>query len=117
MLMTRFLTAVSTYADQLEPGLDDLFSNLKNNYQLARTAQLGKKGAVGDLRDNSAAVRDALEIQLTKSLHFIAYKYPGDVEQCMAYFDQSFLRDKADESPAPGGGGEPGGEPGGNPNS
>ncbi len=93
MLMLRFATAATTYAAQLENGLSSVFTSLHTLYQSARTAQLAKKGQVGDLRDATAATRDVVEVQLTKNLHFIAYQFPGDVEKCMSYFDQSFLRD------------------------
>lgn len=66
-----------------------------------RDAQLGKKGAVGNLKSTAATSRAALELQLTANIHFIAYTWPGDVQQCMAFFDQSIVRDEQRDEDAP----------------
>lgn len=106
LLMQRFTTLTATHVADIEDDIDVTFQNFQTAFQAVRTAQLGKKGTVDDLKDASSANRDALETMLIKSLHFIAYQYPGNVEQCMAYFDQSFLRkDGEGEEETPGGGG------------
>jgi hypothetical protein len=94
-LMARMETAATTHAGQLDPATVVEFTDIHTQYQSLRTAQLGKKGEVADNKDETAAQRDVLEKQIWKNVHYLAYHYEGDVEQCMAYFDQSMLRQGA----------------------
>lgn len=92
-LMNRFATAATKYAPSLPVGYAAQVAGLRTSYQSVRTVQLGKKGEVGDSIDTSIATCDTPEKALTASFHYIAFTYPGDVKQCIAYFDQRFLRD------------------------
>ena len=111
-LMARFADAAAIHAAALPTGFAAQVAALRTTYMGYRTDQLGKKGKVGDAISTSATTRDALEVALTASLHFVAYTYPGDVDQCMAFFDQSFLRDEATGGGGNGGNGENGSDGG-----
>ncbi len=86
-LMARWETLTQTHADFLGDELHTEFAGLHTGYKNLRTAQIGKKGEVSDDKDTTAAKRDAVEAQLWKNVHYLAWYYNGDVEQCMAYFD------------------------------
>ena len=92
-LMSRIATAGDTYKNELGEEFGQAFSDSYRAYQSLREAQLGKKGSVSDLQDVTGKNRTVLELQLTANLHYIAFTYPGEVQQCLSYFDQSFLRD------------------------
>jgi len=94
VLMERLVVSSNKYAAQLPDDFPDMWSATHDEYQTARATQLGKKGMVADNADTRDAARTALELQLVANLHFIGFTYPGDVEQCMAYFDQSFILNK-----------------------
>ncbi len=91
-LMDRFADAARRHVDALPQGFEQEVLALRAAYQSARTGQLGKKGEVGDRIEDSIQRRNVLETQLTANVHFIGFQFPGNVEQCMAYFDQSFIR-------------------------
>ncbi len=104
-LMRRIVTAGLTHEKALGGDFANAFSNIYNEYQNIREAQLGKKGDVSDLGDIRDEARAALTTQLTANIHYIGYTYPGNAEKCLTYFDQSILHDSNDagdsEAPAP----------------
>ncbi len=103
LLMERMVTACTAHAADLPVGLAGVFEAIQTAFVTARSAQLGKKGNVADNADTARTLRTTLELQLVANIHFIGYKYPGNVSQCMAYFDQSILNE---DSSGTGGGGD-----------
>lgn len=94
VLMDRMVTAST--AHQVELGLDfvTLFTNLRDTFNTARTAQLNLIGEVAGKKDVTADTRDAVEVQLMKNILFVAYNNVGNLEAMNTYFDQSFIRPK-----------------------
>ncbi len=94
VLMNRFATAAATYAARLERGLPELFTAARDAYQPLRKEQLGKKGDVSGKKTTAAATRNTLELQLTGNMHFIGWRFPGNEQHCLTFFDQSILRNR-----------------------
>lgn len=74
-----------------------------DDYQELRAAQLGKKGTTDTQRSERDTARTALELQLWKNILTISLAHLGNVDACMAYFDESMLKakTKSEEQPAP----------------
>ena len=90
-LLQRVKTAATTHAAALGTMLSDLLKGFETNYTLARNLQQQQMGNVSDNRADTHAARTALEIALLQVIHAIAQMYPGNVEQCMAFFDFTLL--------------------------
>jgi hypothetical protein len=104
MLMDRFIHAANDHVGVLGIPFLTEFQNYKTDYTAARDAQLQKIAEVADSKTESHQNRDVLELQLHTNLHTIAAMFPGDVDRCMDFFDQSFIRDSNngdDEEPTP----------------
>lgn len=99
MLMKRFEIASTTHQAQLGPALAAEFTGYLNAYTIARAAQLLKIGEVKDSKTNTSLQRDVVEKELMKNVHLIGSMFVGDVNRCMDFFDQSFIRDE--EEPLP----------------
>lgn len=99
MLMKRFETASAAHQAQLGPALSAEFNGYLTAYTNARAAQLLKIGEVADSKTSTSLKRDEVEKELMKNVHLIGAMFVGDVNRCMDFFDQSFLRDK--EKPEP----------------
>jgi len=57
-----------------------------------------------DSKTDTSFKRDDVENELMKNVHLIAAMYVGDINTCMDFFDQSFVRDSSnggDEEPTP----------------
>ncbi len=104
VLLVRMVNAANAHSAELGiPFVTDA-QTYKTNFMAAREAQLSKIGEVKDLKADSTTSRDALENELMKNIHLIAAMYIGDVERCMTFFDQSFIRPNQsddDEEPVP----------------
>jgi hypothetical protein len=61
-------------------------------FQNARQAQLIKIGEVAESKTGTSTKRDGIENELMKNVHLIAAMFIGDVDRCMDFFDQSFIR-------------------------
>lgn len=94
LLLERFKTNADFYSAQLGTSIRDAAQLLLNDFKTKRESQLKKKGEVKDKKSKSRTARTALELQLMKNLHFIAYTFPGDVNLGSNYFDQSFIHRK-----------------------
>lgn len=105
MLMDRFVNAANAHVGVLGIPFLTEFQNYKTNYTSARDSQLLKIAEVADSKTDSHVKRDVIEIQLMKNLHTVAAMFVGDVDKCMDFFDQSFIRDGSngvdDEEPQP----------------
>ena len=104
MLMNRFVTAANKFAVQLGVALETEFQGYLTAFTTARTSQLLKLGEVADSKTDTSFKRDDVEIELMKNVHLIGAMYVGDINTCMDFFDQSFVRDSSsneDEEPTP----------------
>lgn len=96
-LMDRFLSAADNHTAELGSDMKNKAQTLLTDFKNARTEQLRKKGAVADAKVTTKEKRRALELQVMKNLSFIGYTYPGNVNKCNDFYDQSFLRRKKKE--------------------
>ena len=94
LLMDRLIASADRYSAEIGTDLKNKLQTMLNNFRSAREAQLLKKGEVTDSKTTVRKRRAELEIQLLKNLHFIGFTYPGNVNRCNDFFDQSFLRRK-----------------------
>jgi hypothetical protein len=102
LLMQRFVNAASAHAVELGIPFVTQFQDYLAFFQAARQAQLLKVGEVVDSKTDSSVMRDGLENELMKNVHLIASMFVGDINRCMDFFDQSFVRDGSgggDEEP------------------
>lgn len=97
LLMRRVVSAGLTHEREIGGDFVNAFSEIYNQYQTLREAQLQKKGDVSDLAEARDDARRALTTQLTANIHLIAHTYPGNVAQCTAYFDESILRNTSED--------------------
>ncbi len=105
MLMNRFVTAANKFAVQLGAALETEFQGYLIAFTTARTSQLLKLGEVADSKTDTSFKRDDVENELMKNVHLIGAMYVGDINTCMDFFDQSFVRDSSnnddEEEPVP----------------
>ncbi|MCX6270419.1 MAG: hypothetical protein NTU44_04210 [Bacteroidetes bacterium] len=90
-LINRLVTTANRHATEVGADFVQAFTNIQTNYTSARSTQLNKIGEVKANKTTSKTTRTALEIQLTKNLHYIGYTYPGDEERCLSFFNQHVL--------------------------
>lgn len=91
-LMTRMKNAFTAHAADFDPADVTLFQNYPTNYINARNAQLLKIGEVGVERVAKEGSRNALEVELQKSLLTAALNNIGNVGAAAAFFDESIIR-------------------------
>lgn len=104
VLMERMVNAANAHSAELGIPFVTEAQNYRTNFMSARQAQLSMKGEVKDLKVDSSTTRDSLENELMKNVHLIAAMYIGDVDRCMVFFDQSFIRpseSEDEEEPTP----------------
>lgn len=92
MLMNRMVTAANKYTVELGAALETEFQGYLTTFTTARAAQLLKIGEVKDSKTDTSFKRDVVEIELMKNVHLIGAMFVGDVNTCMDFFDQSFVR-------------------------
>ena len=93
MLMTRFVNAANAHVAELGIPFVTEFQGYLSAFQSARASQLLKLGEVADSKTATSFKRDTVENELMKNVHLIAAMYVGDINTCMDFFDQSFVRD------------------------
>jgi len=91
-LMDRLVNALQAHTADRGAALATEPATLRDDFMAARTAQLGRTGEVGSKRVSADKARTALEFQLLSNLLFIGSKHLGNVQKCLAYFDQTILR-------------------------
>ena len=105
MLMQRMVTAANAHVGVLGIPFLTEFQGYLSAFQSARTSQLLKIGEVADSKTDTSFKRDVVEIELMKNVHLIGAMYVGDINTCMDFFDQSFVRDGSngdgEEEPTP----------------
>ncbi|RPI60274.1 MAG: hypothetical protein EHM44_10690 [Ignavibacteriales bacterium] len=102
-LMSRFFAAAERHQGILGASMQSDAENLLTDFKNARKAQLEKIGEVQAQKSTTSTNRDGIENELMKNVHLIASMFIGDVERCMDFFDQSFIRgnEKDDEEETP----------------
>jgi hypothetical protein len=104
-LMSRFFAAAERHQAELGAGLQSDAENFLTDFKNARTAQLAKIGEVQAQKSTTSTNRDGIENELMKNVHLIASMFIGNVDRCMDFFDQSFIRgsetDEEEEPPTP----------------
>ena len=93
-IMERFYSVASKHSNVFGDSIKNLAQTLLEEFKEARSNQLKKKGEVAEKKTTTRQKRKNLELQLIKNLHYIGYLYPGNVNKCNSFFDQSFLRRK-----------------------
>ncbi len=93
-VMQRFYKAAGKHSTAFGDSLKNLAQTLLTEFKEARSNQLKKMGEVAEKKSSTRGRRKDLELQLIKNLHYIGYLYPGNVEMCNSFFDQSFLKRK-----------------------
>lgn len=76
-LINRVVNVANTHSSEVGSDFINAFTNIQTNYTAARNAQLSKIGEVKANKTTTRTTRAALEIQLTKNLHYIGYTYPA----------------------------------------
>jgi hypothetical protein len=103
-LMTRFSAAAERHNTALGATLQSDAENYLTDFKAARKAQLEKIGEVSAQKSTTSTTRDGIENELMKNVHLIASMFIGQVDRCMDFFDQSFIRgngkDEEEETPA-----------------
>ncbi len=93
-LINRIVNVANIHMGEVGEDFIKTFTNIQAGYSSARSAQLNKMGEVKAEKTNVKDTRSALEVQLIKNLHFIAYTYPGNEARCLLFFDQSIINYK-----------------------
>jgi len=91
LLADRLATAFSKYSAEFDAAIVTKFKTYVTNLQSARNAQLQKFGTVDSSKAKTQESRTALELQLLVNMHTIGGLFPGEVERCVSFFDQSLL--------------------------
>lgn len=102
-MMTRFAAAAERHNAVLGATIQTDAENYMINFKAARKAQLEKIGEVSAQKTATSTTRDVVENELMRNVHLIASMFIGDVDRCMDFFDQSFIRsngkDEEEETP------------------
>jgi hypothetical protein len=103
LLMKRMAASTTTHQATLGVALVGDFEAKLTAFKNARQAQLVKIGEVAESKTGTSTKRDGIENELMKNVHLIASMFIGDVDRCMDFFDQSFIRSngKDDEEETP----------------
>jgi hypothetical protein len=104
-LMSRFVAAAERHSAELGANIQTDAETFLTNYKAARKAQLEKIGEVSAQKSTTSTSRDGIENELMRNVHLIASMFIGNVDRCMDFFDQSFIRgsetDEEEEPPTP----------------
>jgi hypothetical protein len=101
-VMERLNTVAVTYQVQLGATISTQLQDFQTQWTALRGSQLQQKSAVKTNRSDRTVARRNVELELLKTIHFIANKFPGDVKLSMVFFDFNLLfgaRHKSLEDP------------------
>jgi hypothetical protein len=101
-IMERLNTVAVTYQTQLGATISTQLQDFQTQWTALRGSQLQQKSAVKTNRSDRTVARRNVELELLKTIHFIANKFPGDVKFSMVFFDFNLLfgaRHKSLEDP------------------
>lgn len=91
-LMARVINLATEHAEQLGEEFVNLFTQLRERFVAARTAQLKKFGEVSDSKHSTRQQREALTRQLMTNLLNLAVIFIDEPRRSTDFFDQSLLR-------------------------
>jgi hypothetical protein len=95
VLVNRVKVAAIEYADALGTTLSNQLQAFEASWLSSRNTQQQQMGNVENNRSNRTEARMEVELALVSTVHTIASKFPGEVEQCSAFFDFSLLYSQA----------------------
>jgi hypothetical protein len=90
-IMTRLNTAATSNATALGTTITAQLQAFQTQWTSLRKTQLEGKASLKTNRQERSSTRINLELALLGSIHFIAQKFPGDVEKAMVFFNFSLL--------------------------
>ncbi len=93
-LLQRLVDKCQKYSNILGNNLLTIFTNLQNEYQMARNEQLVVIGNVDMIKSQVTVAREALETQIMKNLLALAFEFLGNPDRADDFFDQSIIRSK-----------------------
>jgi hypothetical protein len=91
-LMNRMAVASQAHVGDLGAPFVAIWTGIKSNYATARTSQLGKIAEVVAAKTTTSDNRNELETQIFKNMFTVGMNFPGNVDECMDFFDQSIIR-------------------------
>ncbi len=91
VLTKRVADMATKHTARLGVTLTAALQGFVAQWKNARNTQQGQKGSVGDNRSERSDARVALELGLTAAVHAVGRAFPGDVAQCVAYFNFALL--------------------------
>jgi len=91
MLTTRVNTAATANSTALGTTLTATLQAFKTSWTNAKAAQNTKKGTVSSKRGDRNSTRTTLELNLCTTIHTVGMLFPGDVAECLEYFNFSLL--------------------------
>lgn len=97
-LMNRFASAAAAHQADLGDEFVTKFTNFSSNYAAARNAQELKIGEVSGAKTSTSSNRTDAELQMCENIHVIGGMFPGQVQKCMSFFDQTIIRRSANSS-------------------
>jgi len=90
-LTHRINMAATAFADQLGPTLTAMLQGFEESWLSSRNTQQQQMGSVEANRSERSEARTDVELALLYGVHTIAAMFPGNVEQCSAFFDFTLL--------------------------
>lgn len=90
-LLIQVTNAANLYSNQIGIEISNELKAFSNQFHDTRNAQLLQKGTVGESRVERSVNRKILEIELLKTIHSIAFMFPGEVEKCTTLFNFNLL--------------------------
>lgn len=90
-VMERLKTVAVSYQTQLGATISTQLQDFQTQWTVLRESQLQQKSAVKTNRSDRTIARRNVELELLKTIHFIANKFPGDEAKCNVFFDFNLL--------------------------
>ncbi len=91
VLFARWRDLTAGLAGLLPPALVTLFKEYATQYATVRQAQQQEQGQVTAADTAALDARTRAELALVKGMHKIGERFPGQAEECAAFFNQSLL--------------------------
>ncbi len=95
MLIDRVNTVAGNYSAQLGDPLTATLQAFETDWELNRSQQQQQKGTVETTRTESTQARADLEMALVTVVHTIGSMFPGNPDQCLAFFNFALLKRSA----------------------
>lgn len=95
VILERIYDISAEHTAALGPEITTELQGWKAQYEQARNNHQQAKGNVDTNRSQRTTARKQVEEALVKVIHNIGERYPGNVQQCMSFFDFSLLDGKS----------------------